>query len=341
MEPKRFMTLQRHILEGEKKHPHATGELSALLSDLALAAKVISLEVNKAGLIDILGFTGDTNVQGEAVKKLDIFAHNTIVSAMDHGGHLCLMASEEEEDIIHIPKKHEVGKYVMLFDPLDGSSNIDANVSIGTIFSIYKRKSPDGLHGTLEDALQPGTEQVAAGYIVYGSSTIFVYTAGDGVHAFTLDPAVGEFLLSHENIKIPEDARIYSTNEGNYKYWHRGLKNYIKYIQDADDRGATPYSARYIGSMVADIHRNLLYGGIFIYPADIRHPNGKLRLLYECNPMSFLIEQAGGRSINGKKRILEIQPQKLHQRVPIYIGSKNAVDMVERFLREAEEEEES
>jgi fructose-1,6-bisphosphatase I len=336
MEPKRFMTLQRHILEGEKKHPHATGELSALLSDLALAAKVISLEVNKAGLIDILGFTGDTNVQGEAVKKLDIFAHNTIVSAMDHGGHLCLMASEEEEDIIHIPKKHEIGKYLMLFDPLDGSSNIDANVSIGTIFSILKRKSPDGTPGTLEDALQPGTEQVAAGYIVYGSSTIFVYTAGDGVHAFTLDPAVGEFLLSHENIKTPEDARIYSTNEGNYKYWNQGLKNYIKYIQDADDRGATPYSARYIGSMVADIHRNLLYGGIFIYPADIRHPNGKLRLLYECNPMSFLIEQAGGRSIDGSKRILEIQPHKLHQRVPIYIGSKNAVDMVERFIKEAD-----
>ncbi len=338
MEPKRFMTLQRHILEGERQHPEATGELSALLSELALAAKVISLEVNKAGLIDILGFTGDTNVQGEAVKKLDIYAHNTIVSAMDHGGHLCLMASEEEEDIIHIPKHHKLGKYVMMFDPLDGSSNIDANVSIGTIFSILKRKSPEGTPGTLEDALQPGVEQVAAGYIVYGSSTIFVYTAGHGVHAFTLDPAVGEFLLSHENIHTPEDARIYSTNEGNYKYWHKGLKNYIKYIQDADDRGATPYSARYIGSMVADIHRNLLYGGIFIYPADKRHPNGKLRLLYECNPMAFLYEQAGGRAIDGKQRILEIQPHKLHQRVPIYIGSKNAVDMVEKFLREAEEE---
>ncbi len=338
MEPKRFMTLQRHILEGEKQHPEATGELSALLSDLALAAKVISLEVNKAGLIDILGFTGETNVQGEAVKKLDMYAHNTIVAAMDHGGHLCLMASEEEEDIIHIPKHHKLGKYLMLFDPLDGSSNIDANVSIGTIFSIVKRKSPDGTPGTLEDALQPGIEQVAAGYIVYGSSTIFVYTAGHGVHAFTLDPAVGEFLLSHENIRTPEDARIYSTNEGNYKYWHKGLKNYIKYIQDADDRGATPYSARYIGSMVADIHRNLLYGGIFIYPADKRHPNGKLRLLYECNPMAFLYEQAGGRAIDGKQRILEIQPQKLHQRTPIYIGSKNAVDMVEKFLREAEKD---
>ncbi len=338
MEPKRFMTLQRHILEGERQHPEATGELSALLSELALAAKVISLEVNKAGLIDILGFTGDTNVQGEEVKKLDIYAHNTIVAAMDHGGHLCLMASEEEEDIIHIPKHHKLGKYVMMFDPLDGSSNIDANVSIGTIFSILKRKSPEGTPGTLEDALQPGVEQVAAGYIVYGSSTIFVYTAGHGVHAFTLDPAVGEFLLSHENIRTPEDARIYSTNEGNYKYWHKGLKNYIKYIQDADDRGATPYSARYIGSMVADIHRNLLYGGIFIYPADKRHPNGKLRLLYECNPMAFLYEQAGGRAIDGKQRILEIQPHKLHQRVPIYIGSKNAVDMVEKFLREAEEE---
>ena len=336
--PQRFMTLHRHILEGERKHPEATGELSALLADLALAAKVISLEVNKAGLIDILGFTGDVNVQGEQVKKLDVYAHETIVSAMDHGGHLCLMASEEEEDIIHIPKHHRIGKYVLLFDPLDGSSNIDANVSIGTIFSIFKRKSPEGTPGTIEDALQKGVEQVAAGYIVYGSSTIFVYTTGEGVHAFTLDPAVGEFLLSHENIRIPEKAKIYSINEGNYKYWHQGLKNYIKHIQDADNRGEKPYSARYIGSMVADIHRNLLYGGIFIYPADKRNPNGKLRLLYECNPMAFIVESAGGRAIDGKRRILEIQPEKLHQRVPIYIGSKEAVDMVERFLREAEEE---
>lgn len=332
-----FMTLTRHIQEGEKKHPGATGELSALLHELSLAAKVISLEVNKAGLADIIGFTGDNNVHGEQVKKLDMFAHDMLFRAMDHGGHLCAMASEEEEDIIHIPDHHKKGKYVLLFDPLDGSSNIDANVSIGTIFSIYKRVTPNnGTPGTLEDCLQPGDKQVAAGYIVYGSSTIFVYTAGEGVFGFTLDPAFGEFLLSHDNIKIPEKAAIYSINEGNYKYWRPGLKKYIKYIQDADDRGRLPYSARYIGSMVADIHRNLLYGGIFIYPADKRSPQGKLRLMYECNPMAFIIEQAGGRAIDGAQRIMEIQPTDLHQRVPIYIGSKEAVDKVEGYLKEDE-----
>lgn len=327
-----FMTIQRHILEGEKKHPEATGELSALLSDLTLAAKVISLEVNKAGLVDVLGYTGDENVHGEHVKKLDIFAHEILFHAMNHGGHLAVMASEEEEDIIHIPEKHHIGKYVLLFDPLDGSSNIDANVSIGTIFSIYKRITPDGEPGRMEDCLQPGYKQVAAGYVLYGSSTIMVYTAGDGVHGFTLDPAFGEFLLSHENIRTPKTANIYSLNEGNYKYWHKGLKKYIKYVQDADDRRGKPYSSRYIGSMVADIHRNLLYGGIFIYPADRRSPNGKLRLLYECNPMAFIVEQAGGRAIDGKRRILDIEPKSLHQRVPIYIGSESAVDMVEQFL---------
>ena len=329
-----FMTIQRHILEGEKKHPEATGELSALLSDLTLAAKVISLEVNKAGLVDVLGFTGDENVHGENVKKLDIFSHEMMIHAMNHGGHLAVMASEEEEDIIHIPERHHVGNYVLLFDPLDGSSNIDANVSIGTIFSIYKRITPYGEPGTMEDCLQPGYKQVAAGYIVYGSSTIMVYTAGDGVHGFTLDPAFGEFLLSHENIQIPKTAAIYSLNEGNYKYWHKGLKKYIKYVQDADDRRGKPYASRYIGCMVADIHRNLLYGGIFIYPADKRSPNGKLRLCYECNPMAFIVEQAGGRAIDGKQRILDIKPESLHQRVPIYIGSENAVNMVEKFLLE-------
>lgn len=328
-----FMTLTRHIYEGEKKVPGATGELSALLHELSLAAKVISLEVNKAGLADILGFTGDSNVHGEKVKKLDMYAHDMLFKAMDHGGHLCAMASEEEEDIIHIPDHHKKGKYVLLFDPLDGSSNIDANVSIGTIFSIYRRITPnDGSPGTLEDCLQPGDKQVAAGYIVYGSSTIFVYTAGNGVYGFTLDPAFGEFLLSHDNIKIPEKASIYSINEGNYKYWRPGLKSYIKYIQDADNRGRKPYTSRYIGSMVADIHRNLLYGGIFIYPADNLNPNGKLRLMYECNPMAFIIEQAGGRAIDGAQRIMAIKPKDLHERVPIYIGSKDAVDKVESFL---------
>jgi len=331
-----FMTIARHIIEEQSKHPGATGELSKLLHDLSLAAKVISLEVNKAGLVDIIGFTGDNNVHGEQVKKLDILAHDMLIKAMDHGGHLCVMASEEEEDIIQIPKKFNIGKYVLLFDPLDGSSNIDANISIGTIFSIYRRVSPDGTPGTMEDCLQPGIKQVAAGYIVYGSSTMLVYTAGAGVHGFTLDPAFGEFLLSHSNIQTPKKSKIYSINEGNYLYWHPGLKKYIKYLQEEDTTTSRPYSSRYIGSMVADIHRNLLYGGIFMYPADSRNPNGKLRLQYECNPMAFIVEQAGGRATNGKKRIMEIKPEKLHQRIPIFIGSEEDVKMVEKFMAAAE-----
>lgn len=334
MAVRRFMTLPRHIQEGERKHPEATGELSALLHDFGLAAKVISLEVNKAGLVDIIGFTDDTNVHGEQVKKLDMYAHDMLFRAMDHGGHLCCMASEEEEDIIHIPKKHKIGKYVLLFDPLDGSSNIDANVSIGTIFSIYKRVTPDdGTPGTLEDCLQPGYKQVAAGYVVYGSSTILVYTTGEGVYGFTLDPSFGEFILSHNKIKIPHDGRIYSLNEGNYKYWHPGLKKYIKHLQNDLNK---PYKARYIGSMVADIHRNLLYGGIFIYPGDARNPQGKLRLMYECNPMAFIVEAAGGRATDGKRRILEIQPESLHERTPVYIGSEEDVLTVEKFIAEEE-----
>lgn len=333
----RFMTLARHIIEQEKLHPEATGELSKLLHDLSLAAKVISLEVNKAGLVDILGFTGDNNVHGEQVKKLDVFAHDMLVRAMDHGGHLCVMASEEDEDIIPIPDQFPIGKYVLLFDPLDGSSNIDANVSIGTIFSIYRRVSPHGKPGTMEDCIQPGFKQVAAGYIVYGSSTVLVYTAGHGVYAFTLDPSFGEFLLSHENIQIAKKGKIYSINEGNYLYWHPGVKKYIKYLQEEDKDENRPYSSRYIGSMVADIHRSLLYGGIFMYPADSRHPNGKLRLMYECNPMAMLIEAAGGRATNGKKRILEIQPDELHQRVPIFAGSEDDVKKVEEFMAKEEE----
>lgn len=330
------MTIARHIIEEQSKYPGATGELSKLLHDLSLAAKVISLEVNKAGLVDIIGFTGDNNVHGEQVKKLDMLAHDMLIKAMDHGGHLCVMASEEEEDIIQIPQKFNIGKYVLLFDPLDGSSNIDANISIGTIFSIYRRISPDGTPGTMEDCLQPGINQVAAGYIVYGSSTMLVYTAGAGVHGFTLDPAFGEFLLSHSNIQTPKKSKIYSINEGNYLYWHPGLKKYIKYLQEEDTTTSRPYSSRYIGSMVADIHRNLLYGGIFMYPADSRNPNGKLRLQYECNPMAFIVEQAGGRATNGKKRIMEIKPEKLHQRMPIFIGSEEDVKMVEKFMAEAE-----
>lgn len=330
----KFNTLARHIYEEERKYPEATGELSDLLHDLSLAAKVISLEVNKAGLVDILGFTGHENVHGEQVKKLDIYANDMLIKAMDHGGHLCVMASEEDEDIIHIPPEFYIGKYVLVFDPLDGSSNIDVNISIGTIFSIYRRISPGDGAGTVEDCLQPGLKQVAAGYIIYGSSTIFVYTAGNGVHGFTLDPSFGEFILSHPNIKIPKKGKIYSINEGNYLYWHPGLKKYIKWLQEEDKSTGRPYSSRYIGSMVADIHRNLLYGGIFMYPADSRNPNGKLRLVYECNPMAFIVEQAGGRASNGKQRMLEIQPSSLHQRTPIFIGSEEDVLLVEKFMRE-------
>jgi len=334
----KFLTLARHIAEVERKFPEATGELSNLLHDLSLAAKVISLEVNKAGLVDIIGFTGDSNVHGEKVKKLDIYAHDMMVRAMDHGGHLCVMASEEEEDVIHIPSQFNIGKYVLLFDPLDGSSNIDANVSIGTIFSIYRRVSADDGAGTMKDCLQQGHKQVTAGYIIYGSSTIFVYTAGNGVHGFTLDPAFGEFVLSHKNITTPKKSKMYSINEGNYLYWHLGLKKYIKYLQDEDKKTERPYTSRYIGSMVADIHRNMLYGGIFMYPADSRNPNGKLRLMYECNPMAFIVEQAGGSASDGKRRILDIQPETLHQRIPIFIGSQDDVKMVEHFIAQEEVE---
>lgn len=334
----RFMTLPRHILEGEKQHPEATGELSAILLQLGLAAKIISLEVNKAGLVDILGFTGENNKSGDQVKKLDIYAHEMLIKAMDHGGHFCVMASEEEEDIIHLPPNKKIGKYVLLFDPLDGSSNIDANISIGTIFSIYKRVSEGTGPGTREDCLQPGYKQEVAGYVVYGSSTILVYTTGHGVHGFTLDPAFGEFLLSHENIQIPKKGRIYSLNEGNYFSWPLGLKNYIKHLQ-ANQFDGKPYQARYVGSMVADIHRTLLYGGIFIYPGDKRNKKGKLRLMYECNPMSFIVEAAGGRATDGKKRILEVQPESLHERTPIYIGSEEDVLLVEKFLYEADDGE--
>jgi fructose-1,6-bisphosphatase I len=340
MPEQKFMTLARHIIETEKLHPGATGELSKLLSDFSLAAKVISLEVNKAGLVDILGFTGHSNVYGEKVKKLDIYAHDMLLKAVEHSGQLCVIASEEKEDIIQIPSELKIGKYVLLFDPLDGSSNIDANISVGTIFSIFRRISPAGKPGNLEDCLQQGLKQVAAGYVLYGSSTILVYTAGHGVHGFTLDPSFGEFLLSHNDMKIPKQSRIYSINEGNYKYWHPGIKKYIKYLQEEDEKTGRPYSLRYIGSMAADIHRNLLYGGIFMYPADLKHKKGKLRLMIECNPMAFIVEAAGGRATDGKKRILEIQPQDLHERTPLFIGSEEDVKTVERFIAKEEVENE-
>ncbi|MCA9742918.1 MAG: class 1 fructose-bisphosphatase [Deferribacteres bacterium] len=331
--PAAQITIERHIIEQQKQFPQATGDFSALLYDIAFAAKIISREVRKAGLVDILGFTGKENVQGEQVQKLDEFADDIMFRALDHTGRLCCMASEEQEDIITIPERFDTGKYVLLYDPLDGSSNIDANVSIGTIFSIHRKISDDDGHGTLEDCLQPGYKQAGAGYVIYGSSTMMVYTAGNGVFGFTLDPSVGEFLLSHNNIRIPRRAKIYSTNEGNFFNWDKNVQNYINYLKTPDKETRRPYSSRYIGSLVADFHRNLLYGGIFLYPADNKNPNGKLRLLYEANPLAFIVEQAGGYASTGSQRILELQPNDLHQRIPLIIGSYDDVREAEEFFQ--------
>ncbi len=329
------MNIQSHIFEQERKHPNASGSLTGLLMDLIYAAKIISREVNKAGLVDVLGITGNENVHGEEVKKLDEYANQKIFNAMDHSGHLCIMASEEMEEAVPIPDKYPKGKYVLLFDPLDGSSNIDANVSIGTIFSIHRKKT-DGVDGKLDDCLQKGRDQVAAGYIIYGSSTMLVYTTGNGVSGFTLDPSVGEFLLSHENIKTPENGKIYSANEGNAKFWDEGTKKYIDDLKESDPATNRPFSLRYIGSLVSDFHRNLLYGGIFLYPADFKDPKypegrGKLRLLYEASPLAFIVEQAGGLAITGKNNILDIEPKELHQKVPLIIGSKNDVLLYQEY----------
>jgi fructose-1,6-bisphosphatase I len=326
------VTIERHIIEQERKYPEATGAFSNILYDIALAAKIISREVNKAGLVDILGAAGTTNVHGEGVKKLDVFAHEVIFKALDHGGRLCCMASEEAEEILPIPDRFPTGNYVLLYDPLDGSSNIDANVSIGTIFSIH-RKVSNAPRGGVEDCLQVGRKQVAAGYVVYGSSTMLVYTTGTGVHGFTLDPSIGEFVLSHPDIRIPTPPqRIYSCNEGNYARWSAGQRRLIDHLKGLDGANEKPFSARYIGSLVADFHRTLLYGGIFMYPGDAKNPRGKLRLLYEAAPLAFICEQAGGRATDGERDILDIQPTKLHERTPLYIGSREFVDLAESFL---------
>ncbi len=329
----KVVTVARHIMEQERLHPEATGEFSALLHDIMLAAKLIHREVSKAGLLDVLGKTGHTNVQGEEVMKLDAFAHRTIYEALDHTGHLCVMASEEEENVLAIPPEYPCGKYVLNFDPLDGSSNIDANVSIGTIFSIHRRLDPSSTApGTEADCMQPGHRQVCAGYLVYGSSTMLVYTTGQGVHGFTYDPGVGEFLMSHENIQIPKKGSIYSVNEGNFARWDDATRAYIEHLRSEDGDGH-PYKSRYIGSLVADFHRTLLYGGIFLYPADRKSPSGKLRLLYEAAPMAMIAEQAGGMATDGKQRILDIVPEKLHQRTPLIIGSEEDVREYLDFVR--------
>jgi fructose-1,6-bisphosphatase I len=326
------VTIERHIIEAERQYPEATGAFSNILYDLALAAKMIAHEVRRAGLVDILGYTGDVNVQGEEVKKLDEYANDVIFRALDHTGHLCGMASEENEDFIPIPDRFPTGNYCVLFDPLDGSSNIDANVSVGTIFSVH-RKVSDHPRGCVVDCLQRGTEQIAAGYIVYGSSTMLVYTTGKGVHGFTLDPSIGEFLLSHPNMRFPNPGqRIYSVNEGNYSKWSEEQRRLVDHLKGIDGQGGKPFSSRYIGSLVADFHRNLLYGGMFMYPADVKSPKGKLRLLYEAAPLAMIAEGAGGKASDGVRRILEIDPVALHERTPLYIGSAEYVDMADRFL---------
>lgn len=339
IEDDRIITIERHILEEQQAHPEATGVLTSLLYDLALVGKVIASQTTRGGLVEILGRTGTTNVHGEEVMKLDELADRMIYRLNDHTGRLAVMASEEQDGILPIPDRYNKGKYVLLYDPLDGSSNIDYNVSIGTIFAIYRRKSEEG-PGTLEDCLQKGRDLVVAGYLIYGASTMLVYTTGMGVHGFTLDPMVGEFLLTHPDIRIPEKPKYYSVNQGYEKYWSEGVKRFTRYLQgDEPDLQGTVHkgiSLRYIGSMVADLHRTLLSGGIFYYPADTkdpRRPHGKLRLVYEGAPMAFLFEQAGGRSSDGRQNLLDIQPTTLHQRTPVFIGSRELVEKAEEFIR--------
>lgn len=334
---KRFITLGQFIIERQTDFPYAKGELSRLLRDIGIASKIVNREVNKAGLVDILGDAGDTNVQGEEQKKLDVYANEQFINALRSGGECVAIASEENEDLIDISTTiSENAHYVVAMDPLDGSSNIDVNVNIGTIFSIYRKldksKQKPG-HTRLDDFLQIGTEQVAAGYVIYGSSTMLVYTTGKGVNGFTLDPSIGEFCLSHPDMMVPKTGTIYSINEGNYAHFPQGVKEYIRYCQKEDKETNRPYSSRYIGSLVADFHRNLIKGGVYIYPSTAKSPNGKLRLLYECNPLALLVEQAGGKASNGYQRILEITPTSLHERTPLVIGSPDMVDKVEELMQ--------
>ena len=325
------VTIERYVIEQERLHPEATGELSGILVDLALAAKMIAMKVRMAGVIDILGAAGTDNVQGEHQQKLDVIANEIVVKAMDHGGRLCAMASEEEADLIPIPDGFKLGKYLLMFDPLDGSSNIDVNVPVGTIFSVVKKHSRNGPRGELKDFLQPGRKQVAAGYVIYGSSTMLVYTTGQGAHGFTLDPSIGEFLLSHPDIKIPSTGRYLSVNDSYEPLWEPGVRTLMRRYRGIEgDR--KPLNVRYVGSLVADFHRNLLGGGVFAYPANAKSPKGKLRLLYEANPLAFIVEQAGGAATDGRTRILDVTPAELHQRTPLYIGSKDEVELASAAL---------
>jgi fructose-1,6-bisphosphatase I len=325
-------TLDRHIFERQRLVPGATGDFTGLFQSIALAGRMIAARVHKAGLSDVLGRVGRSNVQGEEVQKLDVLANQILIRCVEAGGHVCVMASEENEGIIPIPEAFPKGKYVLMFDPLDGSSNIDVCMSIGTIFSIHRRVTKEG-PGTERDCLQKGTEQVAAGYILYGSSTVLVYTTGHGVHGFTLDPLVGEFFLSHENIRVPTRGSTYSVNEGNTIKWDRSVREWVSWLKSNDAPGGKPYGQRYIGTLVADFHRTLLKGGVFAYPGDDKNPNGKLRLLYECAPMAFIAEAAGGAASTGTQRVLEVEPTSLHARVPFFAGSKEDVADLERYVR--------
>lgn len=329
----RNQTLGEFIIENQSSFKYTSGELSRLINSIRLAAKVVNHEVNKAGLVDIIGAVGEINAQGEDQQKLDVYANNKFIQTLINRNIVCGIASEEEDDFITINSQDEnhQNKYVVLIDPLDGSSNIDVNVSVGTIFSIYRRVTPVGTPVQIEDFLQEGNKQVAAGYVVYGTSTMLVYTTGHGVNGFTLNPAIGTFYLSHPNMKFPKNGNIYSVNEGNYVHFPQGIKNYIKYCQM--EEGDRPYTSRYIGSLVSDFHRNMIKGGIYIYPQTSKNPNGKLRLLYECNPMAFLAEQAGGKASDGFTRILDILPTELHQRAPFICGSKHMVEKAEEFMQ--------
>lgn len=328
-------TIERFILDQEDRYPEATGELSNLLYDIALAAKIIAAAIRRAGLVNILGSARNTNIQGEEQQKLDVFANETIKNALVHTGRVCVMGSEEDDDIIPVPPQFPAGKYAVLFDPLDGSSNIDVNSAVGTIFSIYRRVSMEG-RGTAADALQPGCRQVAAGYIMYGSSTMLVYTTGQGVHGFTLDPTIGEFLLSSARIVTPRVGKYYSVNESNFGRWSRGIQTAVRGFHGDMPDVIKGKNSRYIGSFVADFHRNLINGGVFLYPADTKNPKGKLRLLYEAAPMAFIAEQAEGSATDGTNRILDIQPEALHQRTPLVIGSREDVGFVADTLRRVE-----